>query len=55
MGFNSGFKGLKHLISMGKEDTEVNIWPSKRKWRAKEPHSSTIDGYVLRTRYYLRN
>jgi hypothetical protein len=40
---------------MAKENTEKNIWPTKRKWRMEDLHQSRVDGYVWRNICYLRN
>ena len=36
----------KHLSSMGKKDTEKNIWPRKTKWCVDDPHQSRVDESV---------
>jgi hypothetical protein len=40
---------------MGKKDIEKNIWSDQRKWCVGYPHQSSVDEFVYRTRYYLRN
>jgi hypothetical protein len=38
--------------SLGKKNTENNIWPIKRKWCVEDLHQSNVDESVKRTRYF---
>jgi len=45
-GLDTAHKRWKNLSTLGKENFEKSILPSKIKWRMEDPHQSRVDGSV---------